>query len=152
MRLLFSFIIFLFCQETFSQNSLTQLSWLIGKWQVGDAKDNTFEEWQFNQLIYEGKNYQIKGKDTILKETISIIKVGNNFFYTPTLLYPQKQDAVSFQSILITDSSILFENELHDFPKKIGYELIDLNKIEAFIEGPYNGKPVKIKFELTKIE
>ena len=56
-----------------------------------------------------------------------------------TLIYsalPSGQSLADFRSTLISETSLVFENPTHDFPKKIVYRRVGADSIVARVEGP----------------
>jgi hypothetical protein len=57
-----------------------------------------------------------------------------------------------FHSITITENSIVFENLAHDFPQRVGYQLVGPDSLMAWIEGPRNGKMKRIEFPYQRVK
>ena len=103
-------------------------SFLIGDWvRVNDKEGTiTYEIWRFN---LKGLGYTLKKKDTIFKETLSIVTIKDSLFLkvegvneTPTLFKFTQQ----------TDTSFVCKNNENEFPKKIKYYLED-NLLKAIV-------------------
>jgi hypothetical protein len=122
-----------------------EFSWLVGKWKLTDK--NVYEEWQLSTdgETWKGRSYKIKGADTTVTESITLMKEDGHYFYVP---FAQGNSApVKFQITSMTRQSFVAENHEHDFPKIIRYKLFRKNEqdvIEAAIEG--NGKVIQYTF------
>jgi len=70
---------------------------------------------------------------------LSIKKIGNRIIYEATV--PNQNDGETIQFTLNTEIKLYFsfENDKHDFPKKIQYKKISDNEIEVAVLGD-NGK------------
>jgi len=44
----------------------------------------------------------------------------------------------------------VFENPMHDFPKKVGYRRIGTDSLLAYIEGPRRGNNLRIEFPYSR--
>ena len=98
-----------------------QFDWLLGNWErTNDSKGNkTYEYWtKKSDTEYIGLGCTLKGKDTVFKENIHLIKDKEQWVFkvigvneTPTL----------FPITLMTEKSFTCENSENKFPKKIIY-------------------------------
>lgn len=94
----------------------------MGKWERKNAKpgQSGFEQWQKvspTKLI--GKGLTLKGKDTVFVEELEISIKGKNIFYNVKL--SGENEPVAFKLVHIDSQAFVFENQAHDFPKKIAY-------------------------------
>ena len=81
-------------------------------------------------------------------EKLKIHSDGDKVFYVADVAH--NSQPVSFEMTYSDDSKFVFENPLHDFPKKITYERKD-NALLATIEAEENGKLKKFEFDLKLI-
>jgi transcriptional regulator with PAS, ATPase and Fis domain len=107
---------------------------LLGTWKV-EGK-NVYEVWERNEdndLV--GYSFIMQDKQRKITETLSIKKIGDQIVYEATV--PDQNEGKSIQFILNTkiDSLLSFENEMHDFPKKIQYKRIKKNILEVSVLG-----------------
>jgi hypothetical protein len=79
-----------------------------------------------------GRGINLKGTDTVFVEKLKIIVRENTIFYVADV--PENKEPVLFKATAITNTSVVFENPQHDFPKKIVYEWSD-QKLKATISG-----------------
>lgn len=109
---------------------------LTGTWSMekknGTSMGETWEQKDVNTM--KGKSFLIENGDTTLLETVDIIKEGNEIFYIP-VAYGQNDDKpVSFKLTSVKTGEYIFENPLHDFPKRIVYDFTSNNTLHAYID------------------
>ena len=130
-----------------TQNDVSKIEWLVGKWERTNAKAGRsgVEIWtkKGNELI--GRGINLKGTDTTFVEKIRIVSKEGKLFYVPDV--PENKGEVWFEFTSLTDKSFVCENQKHDFPKKIAYE-VDGNNLKATISG--DGKAVEYLFTKEK--
>ena len=149
------FILFLFCFALFSCGnknvSISDFSWLQGKWEGSSDDLYCFEQWQsFSGNSMNGIGGAVSGKDTIFSEKIKIEQRGEDVFYIPTV--KENGGAVDFKFTGYKNDSIVFENPLHDFPQRIVYFKLPNNQLYACIDGFKKGKYVRVGFSYKKAE
>lgn len=126
-----------------------EFGWLVGTWKLNDKK--VYEHWKIGNdgKTLEGISYTIKSMDTTIMEQILLSYEGGSFHYKPDVA--GNQATVDFKISKLTSDSFVAENQFHDFPKIIRYQLVrkdDKDFIEASIEG--NGKVIPYRFERLK--
>lgn len=149
-QVLFILLVFVGC-ETPAPPSATKLNFpinrLAGKWQdVG--RDHTFyEQWELlgdNHL--QGKGYVMASSDTVFIERLEIKAIGDELFYRVGLSNKDSDELVEFRLTSETPSRVVFENNEHDFPKKITYELDDASSMRVLLTGHEAGAYTEIEF------
>lgn len=141
------FLIFSACQ---TQADLSQLYWILGKWQINES--NNFEEWEkVSDDLYRGKGYETRKNDTLLTETINIVQRGKEVFYIPTVTNQNEAQPVEFKLVSTSATELIFENKNHDFPQRIIYIKNGERQIDARIEGEREGRFSKVIFQLKKV-
>ena len=143
-------VLLLISSSTYSQASqpvnLGKLEWLVGKWNRTNAKEDQtgVENWtKVSPVKLSGSGITLKGGDTIFSETLQIIVRNDRIYYVADV--EENTEPVYFECTEITGKGIVFENEAHDFPKKITYTLTG-NQLKVVVSG--NKK--SINFEFTK--
>jgi len=94
-------------------------------------------------MLGSGREYA-KPKYTITEEERTRIEFKDGGYLY--IAAPMNQPADSFASIEITGSRIVFENPAHDFPQRIGYELVAPDSVLAWIEGTRDGNPRRVEY------
>lgn len=100
--------------------------YLVGNWERTNGKKGTrtLESWKKMGIdSYTSVSIVIKGIDTIYKETVTLEKQGNDFFYVADV--PQNDEPIKFKVIQFDDHEFTATNSHHDFPKKIYYKKLD---------------------------
>ena len=137
MRILLSICfgyIILSCSET----ETSQFDFLVGTWKV-EFKEQ-YEVWEKNknnELV--GYSYKLNNNQKIISETLAIKKIDKQIIYEATI--PNQNEGKTIQFTLNTEikSYFSFENNKHDFPKKIQYKKISDDELKIMVLGD-NGK------------
>lgn len=126
--------------------------WLPGTWeQRTNTTANLLEIWvKKSNDEFTGKSVKINGRDTILLETITMVRSNESLFYIPTVSNQNQGKPVKFYCSRRQDSLLVFENPQHDFPQQISYKLITKDSIVATISGLYKGQQRSNHFYMKK--
>ncbi|MFT5642435.1 MAG: hypothetical protein ACI9A7_002545 [Cyclobacteriaceae bacterium] len=131
MKMASSLILLLF----FSFSAIAQdYHFLLGTWKVKDKAQ--FEYWAQSspgELI--GKSYVVKDGEQKISETLSISKEADNVIYRATVLTQNAGVSISFTLNSEEEKVLSFENDAHDFPKKIRYTFIADDQILVEVWG-----------------
>ena len=132
--------------------SITDFSWIEGKWEGSIDGMSYFEEWQplqGNSLQGQGGAIETDSVvDTVFSEKIKIEQRGEDVIYTANV--EESDEAVDFKFTGYKNDSIVFENPKHDFPQRIVYFRHPDNKLYASIDGLNAGKYERIEFSYQK--
>jgi len=132
------------------QNHINLAQWLVGTW-----KNTTFnhtETWKQEGNTLKGHGLAMEGKDTLFYERIEINLASKPMVYTSWVNGQNNGAGIEFKLTEATDSSWLFENPLHDFPKKIHYIRTGTTNLEAFVSGHEKGMPREEHFYFIRKE
>jgi hypothetical protein len=126
---------------------LNEAKWLLGNWENNsDEEGNLTEKWSVkNDSTYFAETYFIKGKDTLFSEKVDLMQRNNKLYYIPTVTNQNDNNGIEFTLTHSSPSELIFENPLHDYPKKITYKLINNDSLDAQISG--NGKSEEFHFQ-----
>lgn len=131
--------------NTFDFSSLT------GSWSSVNSEASQIEEWQEkNDSIYLGRGYVLESGDTTFLESLEIRRESGVWTYYAKVNQLNGTEVVSFVLSKQTHERVEFTNLSHDFPKKIGYELLSQNELQAYIEGPRDGQNIRILFDYKR--
>ncbi|MDU8887081.1 DUF6265 family protein [Yeosuana sp. MJ-SS3] len=131
LNLLFFALSFNLC---LAQQDLSQLEFLIGTWQV-EGKQN-FEYWEkVSETEFIGKGYKIRDGVTRISETLELKVNDNNITFIATVPDQNEGQSIPFTLSASLDNLWSFENQNHDFPKKIQYQLLEGGKIKVNVLG-----------------
>jgi len=149
-------ILFIFINFSFGQSSH---AWQIrnklnGTWRLDNESNYAIENWKsISNTTIEGLNCSISKSsgDTIFIEYLRILKTGEDMFFISKV--DHNQYPVAFQLMDIKNQLAIFQNEKHDFPQKIIYDLSERDKIRAVIEGTDSktGKSKRIEFPFIRM-
>ncbi len=117
------------------QQELTDLQFLLGTWKI--AEKDTYEAWD------PGEHGQLRGKsykpneagDTLVLETLQISVKNSEVVYEATVSGQNEGQTIGFTLNKAIRGRYSFENDAHDFPKKIQYEKTGDNKLFVRVLG-----------------
>jgi hypothetical protein len=124
---------------------------LMGSWASISGEAAQMEEWEVrNDSNFVGKGYVLERGDTTFFESLEIRKQSGVWTYFAKVHQTQAAEVVPFTLTRQTADRVEFTNNQHDFPKKIGYELLSENELQAYIEGPRDGQTIRIIFDFKR--
>ena len=132
-----------------TNKKIDKLKWWLGDWQMKSADGFVIESWANTSANeWQGYSYFITPQgDTASHETVRLVNDNDTLFYIPNVSNQNNGMSIQFRESVLTDSSIVFENATHDFPKRIVYVKTSDTSIHAYIDG--SGKTVD--FYYTKM-
>ena len=138
------------CTETKSTSgtNIEQLEWLIGHWNRINVKEgrSAHERWEkVSDQELRGWGVSMNGNDTTFIEALKIVLKDNEFYYVADV--PENPEPVYFKLTELSQSGFWCENQNHDFPKKIQYELKG-DSLAAITSG--DGKQLRFSFVKSK--
>jgi hypothetical protein len=129
------------CTSKTEEDPLHRFEKLSGLWQTHNSEADIYEEWtKASDSVMYGKSYVLNETDTIINERIELKKIGNEFFYIPTVTGQNNNQPVQFKLINNTDSLLVFDNPDHDFPQRIMYRFYGKDSIVARVQGIVKGE------------
>lgn len=115
--------------------SLDGLEKLIGHWQENKEGQITQEEWQrVSPNSFEGEGVilgQLGIKQSI--ETLRLVEMSGDIFYIAKV--KGNSFPISFKLTSCSDTHFVFENPEHDFPQKISYNFLGVNRMVVNVTG-----------------
>lgn len=112
----------------FAQNKFPDF--LVGTWLSEDG--SSYEHWdKLSAVSMKGYSYQVKNGEMKVNEYLDLMQRKDGTFYIPTVIGQNEGKPVEFK-LTSSDSSFVFENREHDFPKKICYKR--LSETEVFVQ------------------
>ena len=134
------------------QSKIKQAEWLVGTWENKTAKGSMYESWvKQNDSVLIGKSYMLKGKDTVVFESVRLVQERANLFYIPIVKNQNNGLPVRFALKTISNEKMVFENSAHDFPQVIWYAKTGADSLVAEISGIEEGKERKETYPMKKI-
>jgi hypothetical protein len=120
---------------------IDRAAWLLGTWSGGRPGKELVEIWEKqDDSTYLGRGCMVKGRDTVVQESVSLQERNGQLYYIPTVAGQNDGRAVRFTLTAISDRHMVFENPAHDFPQKITYTLIHPDSLLAEISGKIQGE------------
>lgn len=108
---------------------------LEGTWKMVTKRGAICEEWKLINADYlQNRGYRVSGNDTVINERVSLTNTKDGIFYTSTVEDQNNQKPIAFKLSSATGNSFIFENQDHDYPKRIVYHLITSDSLYAFID------------------
>jgi hypothetical protein len=131
-----------------------QLQALEGTWIMkGKNGFTTGEQWtKMNDGYLQGKGFFIKGKDTVVSETVQLRLGKNDISYVSTVKNQNNHLPVTFILTSADVNMFVFENAKHDFPKRIVYQFTSDKSIHAWVDAGKDAVAEKQDFYYEKVK
>ncbi len=131
---------------------LAKAAWLLGTWQQPGTEGMLWEIWQKeSDTIYTGMGLLVNANgDTLFSEKLRLADRQDTLWYLPTVSNQNEGKEVAFKETALSDTEIVFENPLHDFPQCIVYRKAGADRLQASIEGVQDGKARKEVFSFNR--
>ena len=108
---------------------------LEGTWKMSSKRAVVFEEWKkLNKNHLQGRSYRLRNNDTVVSEIISLTNTKNGIIYTSVVEDQNQKQPIAFKMTKGEDNMFVFENQAHDFPKRIVYRFVTADSLHAFID------------------
>lgn len=136
------FLIFLLLIFGCSQKeNMKQCEWILGNWMFTTDRGTFYESWTKQDIThFKGSGcFVIKG-DTVFKESLMLENKNGGIFYIPTIANQNGGKPVEFM-MMAMGKELIFENQSHDFPKRIVYKYADDDHIKVTLSGLEKGEP-----------
>lgn len=131
---------------------INDAAWLIGTWENKTPEGSVYETWRKkNDHEYWGTSYLLKGKDTVVLESLRLVEEQDGLFYIPTVADQNNGQPVRFDCKTNSGSEITFENPRHDFPQLISYKKLNNDALVAKISGLENGQKHEQSFPMQRV-
>lgn len=135
----------------FAQPGLAHLPWMLGCWESADAEPGSGETWRVtNDGTMIGFGRVVSNAEVVATEQMRIERGddGNLAF----IASPSGQATARFVLVSIADDEVVFENREHDFPQRIIYRLLSLDRMLGRIEGVVDGTAKSADFPFRRID
>jgi hypothetical protein len=108
---------------------------LQGTWKMNTKRGAVYEEWKKVDKNYlQNKGYIVKGTDTIINERVALTNTAGGIFYTSTVEEQNNKQPIAFKMTKAENNVFVFENPVHDFPKRIVYKLVTADSLHAYVD------------------
>jgi uncharacterized protein DUF6265 len=126
-----------------------KLGWLAGCWERTNGERLVEEHWmkpRGGTMLGMGRT--VVGEKTSEFEHMQIREEAGQLVFTAK---PSGQAEASFRSIEVTGTSVVFENQAHDFPQRVIYRRQEDGSLLARIEGEDSGKTKGVDFPMQRV-
>ena len=143
MKYTFIFLLTFLSISCFGQLDIS--NFIEGTWKI-DGRES-YERWdKLNHSSYKGFSYDLVEGKMEISEYLNIENQGKEIVYTASVLKQNSGKGVDFK-LTSNDSAFTFENQKHDFPKKIIYKKIDNYTYQVQVS---DGKKKGFSYKITK--
>jgi Domain of unknown function (DUF6265) len=137
--------------EKINDQIFAQLYLLEGKWIMKTKMGAVGEEWtKINKDYLQNRGYMIRGNDTIITERVALRNTKEGIFYTSTVEDQNNRQPIPFRLVSSNKNIFVFENPLHDYPKRISYSLVNNDSLYAWIDDGKEIPEKKSAFRYTR--
>src|SRR5690606_3785813 len=116
-----------------------------GTWKKENKE--TYEHWdKLNDNSLKGFSYKLNNGQLTISEYLDISRSSNKTIYTATVVNQNNGESVNFE-LTQSDSTFIFENPEHDFPKIIVYQKLSDTELSVSVS---NGNKKGSAYKMTK--
>jgi hypothetical protein len=127
-----------------SCNSINVINKIVGAWGAHQGNQIIKESWgKVSKKTIEGSGATYFKEKVKNSESMRIVEMSGSVFYIAKVSH--NSVPVAFRLIKCTDKTFVFENNKHDFPKRIEYKFIHKNKMLVNVSDG-KGEGITIKF------
>jgi hypothetical protein len=128
---------------------IQRLAWLRGCWETRSPERTVEEHWMAPRgTSMLGAGRTLRGNDLVEYEMVLIREQGEQLAYEA---HPSGQPSATFLSDAVSDTAVVFVNQGHDFPKRIGYERNGTDQLLAWIDGGADSEQPRIEFAYRRV-
>jgi hypothetical protein len=112
--------------------NLSQAQWLIGHWTSDEAGKHYDERWvKVSDATFEGQGVTTRASDQsqVDGESLRLAEMGDGVFYIAKVAH--NPFPLGFRMMRCEARTLVFENQTHNFPKRLEYELQDENTLRV---------------------
>ena len=125
------------------------LGWMAGCWEARSTRRLVEEQWMVPRgPVMLGMSRTVRGDTLVEYEVLRLEERGDSLFFVAN---PVRQAQAQFLATSSTDSSVVFENPTHDFPKKISYSRVGPDSVVARVEGELSGKNRVLEYRYVRV-
>lgn len=127
----------------------SRLRWMSGCWEARSGSRLIEERWTAPRGGLMLGTSRTSRNDSIVEfEQVRVETRPAGVYYVAS---PSRQATAEFKASSILDSSAVFENPGHDFPKKVIYRRVGKDSLVATIEGPRGGATRTIAYPFRRV-
>ncbi|GAO42229.1 DUF6265 family protein [Flavihumibacter petaseus] len=135
------------------KKNFQQLMALEGRWQRQGVEAPGFEEWKkADDQQLSGRSYLLKGEDTVVTETVKLSRRNGQIVYVATAANQNDNKPTAFFLVSAEKKIFVFENNDHDFPKRVIYHLVSADSLHAWIDGGALAPEKRVDYYFRKVK
>ena len=148
-RILLAAVVSLAASPATGEDDAGKLRWMAGCWESKSGSRLIEERWtQPRGGLMLGVSRTSRNDSIVEFEQVRVETRSNGVYYVAS---PSRQATAEFRATSILDSSAVFENPAHDFPRKITYRRAGPDSLVASIEGPRGGTTRRIAYPFRRV-
>ena len=125
-----------------------RVAWLQGCWHTSSSHRIVEEQWTAPRgRSMLGVARTLRGDSLVEYELVVVRERAGVLTYQA---HPSGQASAVFTAQRVSDSLVVFENAVHDFPQRVGYHRVRSDSLLAWIEGSVRGTARRIEFPYTR--
>jgi hypothetical protein len=122
--------------------------WMAGCWSGSRGGEQFTERWLVaDAATMIGTSHTVKDGTLNAFEFLRVVLKGGTAVY---IAQPNGVAPTEFAATGQSTSTIVFVNPSHDFPKRVGYRLVDATHLTAWIDGGETAKGQRLEFAMTR--
>jgi hypothetical protein len=130
--------------------TIDRIAWLQGCWESAGPERTVEEQW----MAPRGGSMMAMGRTTakgaVVEYELVVVRQENDRLAYHA--HPSGQPSAVFHSIVVSETSVVFENLEHDFPQRVGYQRQEGDRLLAWIEGNRGGEMRRIEFPYQRAQ
>jgi hypothetical protein len=132
-----------------SDPTIAQVAWLTGCWERTTPRATVEERWmppRGRNMVEVGRT--MRGDSLVDYELVVLREQGAHLAYEA---HPANQPPATFLSSTVSDTGVVFANEAHDFPQRVGYRRGGADSLFAWIEGRQGEQTRRVNFAYHRV-
>lgn len=122
--------------------------WMAGCWSGSRDGEQFSERWIVaDAAAMIGTSHTVKSGALSAFEFLRVVLKGGTAVY---IAQPNGAPPTEFAATGQSTSTIVFVNPSHDFPKRVGYRLVDATHLTAWIDGGAGAAGPRFEFPMTR--
>ncbi|MGH7605850.1 MAG: DUF6265 family protein [Gemmatimonadales bacterium] len=127
---------------------LAALHWLHGCWIAATPQRIVEETWTVPRGgVMIGVSRAVQG-DSLTGYELVILRVRDSVLVYEA--HPSDQPVAEFTARSASESGVVFENPMHDFPQRVGYRPVGGDSLVAYVEGSMHGRARRVEFRYAR--
>jgi hypothetical protein len=153
MRITFVVLVCFSASASAQQARITDVAWMQGCWEMTVGDRVVEEHWTVPRAgTMLGVGRTTRGASLIEHEFVVLREEGDHLTYeahpsgqSPAVFVSQTRKAGS------AETPVVFENLMHDFPQRVGYQQKGADGLLAWVEGSRNGQVRRMEFPYQRV-